>query len=1045
MGMVFTVKGVFSRGIVGLFAFVLVGGLVLEMGVVGPVAASASVARVGDGDGVLQVVGEGFSDIADAGGHRGNVETLAEMGVLEGTECAPGQFCPKDPVQRWVMAVWLVRAVDETEPTAVEATRFVDVDAEKWWVPYVERLAGLGITRGCAVEPVRFCPTEPVTRQQMASFLVRAFQLDPVPGNKFIDVEEGNSHLADINALSASGITAGCAVEPARYCPLVDTTRAEMATFLARALGIATRPSPETDTVPKGDFTAIAAGAYHTCGLKVDGKLVCWGENPWGQADPPEGEFTAIAGGDRHSCGVRSDETISCWGDNRYGQADGPDGQFSSVAAGSAHSCGLRTDGTLSCWGSNQDGETNQPQGDFGAISVGIHHSCGLRSDGNVVCWGRNDGGQTDAPADKFTSISAGGFHSCGVRANGAAVCWGFNDLGQSGSPAAAGRFMAVAAGRAHSCGVHADQTVTCWGSNTYGQAHPPQGAFHTVAAGERHTCGLRTDQTVICWGAYEGVQADPPVQETMSIAVGRNHACGILADKTLTCWGLNDSGAANPPGGEYVAVAAGRSHSCAIRTDRTIDCWGNNGYEQASAPEGEFAAVAAVGWHSCGLRVDHTITCWGFKGDGRADPPLGAFTAIAVGDAHSCGIRTDDTIVCWGSNYVGATDSPPGAFTSIDAGNNHSCGIRSDQSVVCWGYNGDGQTDPPEGAFIAVSAGQDHSCGIRADQTITCWGLDQDGRSDLPDGEFTAVSAGVSFSCGLRTDGSVNCWDRAVIVPAPEEVNGFVPFDVKMCRPKGINDHTAGFPLPSDAAPSLGTLRVAVLFVDFPDAQATHTTYQEAELGLSTVERYFGTFSYGKLDLQFAPLHRWLRAEQNYAHYTEGRSHITRSINAEAIRLADAEYDFTDYHAVMIVMPSTHFIGGEASGHAKTDEGSLPSTRINAFPFQEPREPADWGFIGAHELMHNLGLPDLYTSNRLPPLDAPAGKAWFWTTFDIMRMWTYFPIAEDDPRLSFVHRTEWSTYLMFADEMLAWSRWQLGWLGAKQIRCLNDLEQKPP
>ena len=120
----------------------------------------------------------------------------------------------------------------------------------------------MGITRGCSTEAARFCPTDPVTRAQMATFLVRAFQLEPEPSNKFADVEEGNTHTADINALAASGITAGCAIEPARYCPVRDTIRAQMATFLARALGIDAVPQPEETTPPpeSGGFAAIVSG-----------------------------------------------------------------------------------------------------------------------------------------------------------------------------------------------------------------------------------------------------------------------------------------------------------------------------------------------------------------------------------------------------------------------------------------------------------------------------------------------------------------------------------------------------------------------------------------------------------------------------------------------------------------------------------------------------------------------------------------------------------------------------------------------------------------
>ncbi len=99
----------------------------------------------------------------------------------------------------------------------------------------MERLADLGVTRGCATEPSRFCPTEPVTRAQMASFLVRAFQLPPASPSQFTDTG-GNSHQADIAALASSGVTKGCAVDPARYCPAAETTRAEKGTFLTRAV-----------------------------------------------------------------------------------------------------------------------------------------------------------------------------------------------------------------------------------------------------------------------------------------------------------------------------------------------------------------------------------------------------------------------------------------------------------------------------------------------------------------------------------------------------------------------------------------------------------------------------------------------------------------------------------------------------------------------------------------------------------------------------------------------------------------------------------------
>lgn len=192
------------------------------------------------------VVADVFSD-DDGRFYERALETLAGLGVLEGTECGEGLICPEDAMERWVMAVWLVRGLDETDPPAVVSSRFEDVDASMWWAPFVERLADLGVTKGCAVEPAEFCPFEPVTRAQMATFLVRAFDLAAASSAGFADTG-GNSHEEKIDAVAAAGITSGCAMDPPRYCPGEDVTRGQMATFLGRALGLT--PLPEVVRKP---------------------------------------------------------------------------------------------------------------------------------------------------------------------------------------------------------------------------------------------------------------------------------------------------------------------------------------------------------------------------------------------------------------------------------------------------------------------------------------------------------------------------------------------------------------------------------------------------------------------------------------------------------------------------------------------------------------------------------------------------------------------------------------------------------------------------
>ena len=90
-----------------------------------------------------------------------------------------------------------------------------------------------GITTGCGVR--LYCPVAPVTRAQMASFLARALDL-PATTTDFFDDDDGSTHEVNINRLAAAGITLGCG--PSLYCPNANVTRAQMASFLVRALGL---------------------------------------------------------------------------------------------------------------------------------------------------------------------------------------------------------------------------------------------------------------------------------------------------------------------------------------------------------------------------------------------------------------------------------------------------------------------------------------------------------------------------------------------------------------------------------------------------------------------------------------------------------------------------------------------------------------------------------------------------------------------------------------------------------------------------------------
>ena len=177
-----------------------------------------------------------FADVLVSGTHSAAIADLAGTGVLDGTECEPDGFCPEEPMQRWVMAVWLVRALDGGDPVGGERPRFGDVGTGDWWAAHTERLAELGVTEGCSADPILFCPEDAVTRAQMATFLVRAFDLEQAAPTGFGDTA-GTVHAANIDALAGAGVTVGCSSSPLRYCPHDPVTRAQTATFLVRARG----------------------------------------------------------------------------------------------------------------------------------------------------------------------------------------------------------------------------------------------------------------------------------------------------------------------------------------------------------------------------------------------------------------------------------------------------------------------------------------------------------------------------------------------------------------------------------------------------------------------------------------------------------------------------------------------------------------------------------------------------------------------------------------------------------------------------------------
>jgi alpha-tubulin suppressor-like RCC1 family protein len=551
------------------------------------------------------------------------------------------------------------------------------------------------------------------------------------------------------------------------------------AALLATALVTTAAPASAAQDAPPTSGGSVAAahgmridaGGSHSCAIRSDGLLRCWGWDGVGQSTPPTGTFVSVANGYSHSCGVRTSGELLCWGSSAPGTADAPTGTFTSVASGGGlHTCALRTNGTAVCWGFRGPGwngiDNTAPSGTFQKLDVGYWHSCGLRTTGTMTCWGDDIDGQINVPAGTYTDLALGDQHTCGLRTNGTIACWGGNSFGERIAPAS-GTYVAIAAGGRHTCAIRTDGTVDCWGNDSFGQAADPTGTFTNVALGAVHTCGIRTNGDIECWGGnnQDQVSSRPGGQyNPVQVEAGAHHTCAIDRDSTLTCWGSNTSGQTNVPAGTYRAVAAGSSHTCAIRTSGTAACWGDTANGKLAVPEiapgnpYTFIAIAAGDQHSCGIRTDGAMLCWGAPNAGAA--PAGTYTGVSAGDLHSCGVRTDGVVVCVGSNAQGQQAAPGGSFVRVAAGGRHSCAIRSDGVLLCWGENTQGQAPVSQvGPFSAVVAGDNHTCAIRETGTLLCIGDVTFLKTSSPLGEHIDVSVGDDHSCAVRANGTITCW----------------------------------------------------------------------------------------------------------------------------------------------------------------------------------------------------------------------------------------------------------------------------------------------
>lgn len=630
---------------------------------------------------------------------------------------------------------------------------------------------------------------------------------------------------------------------------------------------------PPDASVP---LDAISAGNRHACAI-VGGALYCWGDNRFDQVGELVGaatnrrfatphrvgtdtDWTAVAAGLWHTCGIRAGGAVYCWG---AGEAR----QNGTTVTTSAQTP-VRGPGGAALTGAS-------------AICAGGAHSCAIVGGGSdVVCWGNDTAGQLGdgaasgtvtaqavavvqpTPSVQWTAVACGAIHTCAVG-DGKVYCWGdpdSNQLGHSGpntsapsQAAIASGAVAVTAGSRFSCARMNDNTARCWGSygNVSGGAPTDMGmtGVNAVSAGYFGLC-VSTGAVTRCLGYggrgdlgngtfdFANTLASPVTGLTgvTALTSGTDFHCALTA-AGARCWGKNSDGQLGQGGfatqfgprqvpGAWRAVATGAQATCAIAEGTgLVSCWGQNfgGWSfpgnpalivdtpTAVAGVGAATAIAVGASHACAIEVGGVVRCWGDTTNGRVgDGATGAGVvgavapqvsgidlqarAIAAADHGTAAIGTTAAgLLAWGENVgnrlglamvrdYGAPASVDAATTweTIGLGADFGCGLRNGQ-VYCWGDHAQGQlgtgaTMPqpapvviPTISFAAVApaAFGRHVCAIGAAADagkMFCWGDNShhQGSSLDPDSGVPRPQGAFTDWTRVAAGGATSCGIRA-------------------------------------------------------------------------------------------------------------------------------------------------------------------------------------------------------------------------------------------------------------------------------------------
>jgi len=399
------------------------------------------------------------------------------------------------------------------------------------------------------------------------------------------------------------------------------------------------------------DVVEVAVGRYHSCALRSDGTVVCWGNNTYGQlgTETEQDSFETM-----DPVGI-TDEKIRGYSDHAT-IVKGLSG-VQQIAAGAYHNCALLKDRTVRCWGDSASGQLGN--GDF-SLDTCEGRPCSRKP---VQVKG----------LDEAVDLGLGERYTCAIHHNGALSCWG-SDLVEFASdleicdqkPCATVPVkvpleqdaIQVVAGFTHACALLADGTVVCWGDNLVGQIGVLNPPYQSVQGVNRLT-DLQQPSEVGLEEPAERITI-PPSSDLFNL---NQKTCARLRDGSLYCWGNDDWGqlGIGNQTSEQCWIGPARSYACSTRPMKV-------------AVENEVKKYVLAENTGCAITVAGQLYCWGqadlaqlgadakIEDQCRGDrlctrtpvliPTQTAIVDVTLGPLFTCGLRDDDEIDCWGWRF---------------------------------------------------------------------------------------------------------------------------------------------------------------------------------------------------------------------------------------------------------------------------------------------------------------------------------------------------------------------------------------------------------